>query len=235
MGGGFRAVVDVGHELAGDLVALLGAVAHAQLDVELGEAHDAEPDLPHLSDLLFDLRHREVAHRDDVLEEASPQFDAAVELLEVDGLLEIGVHRFFLRVVLGLVLGRPDPPVGRVARGERREVDVAEVAGLVLFERLLAAGVRREDPVVGVFLDVEGVLLVDAFEVDDAGFAVLVGPVDDVLPERLGGDREDLADLDVLAEVVALVDFLRLGRGDVRFLGSGVRERELAARLAARP
>jgi len=34
-----------------------------------------------------------------------------------------------------------------------------------------------------VLLDVEGVLLVDAFEVDHAGFAVLVGAVDDLVPQ----------------------------------------------------
>jgi hypothetical protein len=80
-------VVDVGHQLAGDLVALLAAVGDAELDVQLGEPHDAEADLPHLPDLLLDLRDGEVRHRDDVLEESGAEFDTAVELLDVDGLL----------------------------------------------------------------------------------------------------------------------------------------------------
>ncbi len=104
---------------------------------------------------------------------------------------------------------------------------MAEVTRLVLLQRLFAAGVGGENLVVGVFLDVEGVLLVRAFEVDDAGFAVLPRALDNLVPEFLRGDRKHLADLDVLAETEHVVDFLRLGRGDVRLFGAGVREDEL--------
>jgi len=81
-----------------------------------------------------------------------------------------------LAVVLVGVLVGPDAPVGRVEVRQRREVDVAEVTGLVLLEGLFATGVRREHPMIVLLLDVEGVLLVHSLEVDDARFAVLVGP-----------------------------------------------------------
>jgi len=85
--------------------------------------------------------------------------------------------------------------------------------------------------VVGVFLDVEGVAFVDAFEVDDARFAVLVGTVDDAAPEFLGGDGQFFTDLDVFAEVEHLVQFLRLFGGDVCLAGARVGESELLACL----
>ena len=103
---------------------------------------------------------------------------------------------------------------------------MAEVAGLVLFERLFATRVRRENLVVWVFFDVKGVLFVDAFEIDDAGLAVFVGTFDDVSPQLLGRNRQFFANLDVLAKPVELVDLFGFGGGDVWLLGAWVRKRE---------
>ncbi len=227
-----RAVVDAHHELAGDLVADVRAVADAELDVELGEAHHAEADLPVAVDRLLDPLDREVRHRDDVLEEPGAPLDPAVELVEVDRLLE---ERLDGRLEVGVVVGlpvRPDPPVGAVEGGEGREVDVAEVAGLVLHQRLLAAGVRREDLVLRAVagrrrLDREGVLLVDAVEVDHAGLAVLPGAVDDALPDGRRRHRELLARRDVLVEAVPGVHLLGVLGRDVGLARARVDEREL--------
>ncbi len=142
--GVLRAVVDMSHQLLGNLVARPGAVLDTELDVQLCEAHDPESDLPHLPDLLLYLRHREVRHRHDVLEEARPPLDAVVERVPVDGLLQERRDGLGLaRVLVGVALG-PHPPVGALVGGERREVDVAEVAGLVLLQGLLAAVVDHE-------------------------------------------------------------------------------------------
>ncbi len=229
VGGPLRLVVDVGHQLLGDSVGLVGAIPDTDLDVKLGQPHDAKADLPHVTDGLFDLVDREIRHGDDVFEEPGAGLDPAVERIHVDGLLDERLGGRFKRVELVAVVVVPDPPVGGVLVGERREVDVTEVASLVLFERLLAAGVGGENLVIRVFLDVEGVLFVDTFEIDDTGFAVFVGTVDHVLPELLGGNRKLLTDLNVLAEAVQLVQFLRLVGGDMWFLGARVGEGELLA------
>ena len=62
-------LLDEGHDLFGHRHRLLGVVADAHLQEEVGKAHDPQADLPGLQGALFDLGEREVVGVDDVVQE----------------------------------------------------------------------------------------------------------------------------------------------------------------------
>jgi hypothetical protein len=71
------------HHLLGEGEALLGVVGDAELDQEVGEAHDAQPDPPVSPAHLVDLGQGVVVHLDDVVEEADRRMYRLAQVVPV--------------------------------------------------------------------------------------------------------------------------------------------------------
>ena len=141
-----RLLVDERHDPVPEVQGRLAVVGNAHPEEEIGPPHDAEPDPAVGLHGLVDLRKRIRVDLDDVVEESDRQPDDALELGPVDRPLPVGL-----------------PP------GERRDVDGAQVAGLVRQERLLPARIGGlHQPDLGRRV---GGTRVDAVEEDHAGVA----------------------------------------------------------------
>ena len=135
------------HDALGQIHGGLGVVSDAELEEQVGPAHDAQADLAVLADHLGDLGQRVDRGVDDVVEKANREMDDAAQLVPVN----LGIVAVF---ALGVALA---------------EVDGAEVAGFVGEQWLLAAGVGGFDLAQGG----GGIVPIDAVEEDNARIAGL--------------------------------------------------------------
>ena len=158
LAGPVAAVVDEAHQVLRQVHALVGIIGDAQIQQQVGKAHDAQADLPGGAGDLSDLLQRVVVHIDDIVQEVDRQGDGVPQQLIVD---------------LPSVFG-PAQHFG--------QVDGAQVAALIGQQRLLAAGVGGLDLPLGG----HHVVPVEPVQEDDARLAVGPGGVHDLVEQRPG-------------------------------------------------
>ena len=138
--GGVAFGIDEAHDALGQGDARLGIIGDAQLEEQVGKAHDAQADLAVAAHGLVDAFQREARGVDDVVQEAHGQMHHLLQAVPVD----TGRGGIFVMLVAG--------------HKEAGQIDGAQVAGLVGQQGLFAAGVGGFDLALGG----RGVVAVDA-------------------------------------------------------------------------